>query len=214
MTVRQTKYMTQVSNFNVEDTLQNDTLQVDTLRHQIWQQLQRASVDKHHEWRSPVLVTNGIDNDQVSAPNIWPDARTVILRAVDLNSNTLTFYTDSRSPKVSQLLSHPNALLVFWSKRLNWQLRVKVNISVVTHGELHQKTWIIVKQSASAKDYLSLTAPGELLTDNVKKSEPQQVVPHFAILIAQVINIDWLALSRSGHQRANINSNSFNFIVP
>ena len=131
-----------------------DNLQEDTIRKQIWQQLQRASVDKHHEWRSPVLVTNGLNNDQVSAPNNWPDARTVILRAVDLNLNMLTFYTDSRSPKVLQLLTNPNALLVFWSKRLNWQLRIKVSISVITDGELHQKTWGIVKQSASAKAVL------------------------------------------------------------
>ena len=188
-----------------------DNLQEDTLRKQIWQQLQRASVDKHHEWRSPVLVTNGLSRFEDDAPNNWPDARTVILRAVDLNSNMLTFYTDSRSPKVSQLLTNPNALLVFWSKRLNWQLRIKVSISVITDGELHQKTWAIVKQSASAKDYLSLIAPGELLTNN---NEPQQVTAHFAVLIAQAVSIDWLELNRNGHQRASITSNSFNYTAP
>ena len=150
----------QVSTSDFENSLQEDAL-----RKQIWQQLQRASVDKHHEWRSPVLVTNGLNTLENGAPNNWPDARTVILRAVDLNSNKLTFYTDSRSPKVLQLLTNPNALLVFWSKRLNWQLRIKVSISVITDGELHQKTWAIVKQSASAKDYLSLIVPGELLTN-------------------------------------------------
>ena len=185
-----------------------DSLQEDSLRKQIWQQLQRASVDKHHEWRSPVLVTNSLD----SSLNNWPDARTVILRAVDLNSNKLTFYTDSRSPKVVQLLTNPNALLVFWSKRLNWQLRIKVSISVITDGELHQKTWAIVKQSASAKDYLSSAAPGELLTNN--NNQPQLATPHFAMLAAQVINIDWLALNRDGHQRASITSNSFNYTAP
>ena len=184
-----------------------DSLQEDSLRKQIWQQLQRASVDKHHEWRSPFLVTNSLD----SSLNNWPDARTVILRAVDLNSNKLTFYTDSRSPKVLQLLTNPNALLVFWSKRLNWQLRIKVSISVITDGELHQKTWAIVKQSASAKDYLSLIAPGELLTNN---NEPQQVTAHFAVLIAQAVSIDWLELNRNGHQRASITSNSFNYTAP
>ena len=184
----------------------------DTLRKQIWQQLQRASVDKHHEWRSPVLVTNGLSRVEDDAPNNWPDARTVILREVDLNSNKLTFYTDSRSPKVLQLLTNQNALLVFWSKRLNWQLRIKVSISVITDGELHQKTWVIVKQSASAKDYLSSAAPGELLTNN--NNQPQLATTHFAMLVAQVINIDWLALNRNGHQRANITCNSFNYTVP
>ena len=177
------------------------------IQHEIWQQLLRASLDKHHEWRSPVLVTCGKDN--------WPEARTVILRAVNLITKELTFYTDSRSPKVAQLLQNPKAMLVFWSKRLNWQLRIKVNIAIKTEGELVQNTWAKVKQSPSAGDYLSAQAPGEILTNSQDSTnQTLQNHSHFAILIANVINIDWLALNRNGHQRANIDADGFNYLVP
>jgi pyridoxamine 5'-phosphate oxidase len=180
--------------------------------HEIWQQLQRASVDKHHEWRSPVLVTNGLDE--------CPDARTVILRNVNIDAKKLTFYTDSRSPKVAQLLANPNALLVFWSKRLNWQLRIRVTICVETDGELAKNTWQKVKQSPTAKDYLSTEAPGSLLQNmpnvdvGVESLANSQNQSYFAMLTAQVQSIDWLALNRAGHQRATINNMGFCYTVP
>lgn len=173
----------------------------------IWQQLQRASVDKHHEWRSPVLVTNGLDG--------WPDARTIILRNVNLETKILTFYTDSRSPKLVQLYANTNAMLVFWSKRLNWQCRIKVAITIKTDGELLQKTWAKVKQSPSAGDYLSVLAPGESLNKISDNAEQINLSKHyFATINAHVISIDWLALSRNGHQRATIIGNSVTPIAP
>lgn len=175
------------------------------LEQEIWQQLQRASVDKHHEWRSPVLVTCGADN--------WPDARTVILRAAQLDAKILTFYTDSRSPKVTQMTKNPQAMLVFWSKRLNWQLRVKANVSIKTTGEEVQKIWAKVKQSPSANDYLSAQIPGELLQAEHAETL-SSVTPHFALLQASVQTIDWLALSRSGHQRAKIDCTGLHWLVP
>jgi pyridoxamine 5'-phosphate oxidase len=176
----------------------------DNLEKDIWLQLQRASVDKHHEWRCPVLITNGLD--------AFPDGRTVILRAVDIANMQLHFYTDSRSPKITQLLANPHALLVFWSKRLNWQLRVKVEMQVITAGELLQATWQQVKQSPSANDYLGIAMPGTPLN---ALSQIKQPYPHyFCMLNAQVISIDWLALNRSGHQRATIDASGVILTTP
>ena len=87
------------------------------IRHRIWMELGRATQDRHHAWRTPVLATTGEDG--------LPHARTVVLREADANTAHLRFYTDGRSAKVSQLSYRPDALLVFWSKRLNWQLRVR-----------------------------------------------------------------------------------------
>ena len=179
----------------------------------IWQQLLRASADKHHEWRSPILVTNGlkIEHDEF----LYPEARTIILRKVDVDTKTLTFYTDSRSPKVTQITANPHALLVFWSKRLNWQLRVKVAINVDIDSELNKLTWQKVKQSPSATDYLSANAPGEKLeTLNVKTQLIQNQTAYFAMLVTKVESIDWLALSRNGHQRAQIDAHGVTYLTP
>ena len=173
------------------------------LAQDIWAQLQRASVDKHHEWRSPVLVTNGQTG--------WPDARTVILRSVNLSAKQLVFYTDSRSPKVAQLHAIPNAMIVFWSKRLNWQLRVKATVAIKIDDAETDNIWQKVKQSPSAGDYLSALAPGELLTETATTTNNQA---HFAVLIATVIEMDWLALSRDGHQRARIVDSKVSFLQP
>mgnify|MGYP006196394707 CR=1 FL=1 len=96
------------------------------IRPQIWKELGRASQDRHHEWRTPVLAS--------ADPDGLPDARTVVLRQVDALAGQLTFYTDSRSPKVAQLQTQAAAMLVFWSARLSWQLRVRVACTAITSG--------------------------------------------------------------------------------
>lgn len=179
----------------------------------IWQQLLRASADKHHEWRSPILVTNGlkIEHDEFT----YPEARTIILRKVDVDTKTLTFYTDSRSPKVEQITANPHATLVFWSKRLNWQLRVKVTVSVDTDSDMNKQTWQKIKQSPSAIDYLSTNAPGEKRENlNVNSQQIHNQTAYFAMLITKVVSIDWLALNRSGHQRAKINALGVTYLTP
>ena len=179
----------------------------------IWQQLLRASVDKHHEWRSPILVTNGLKTEHDESAH--PEARTIILRSVNVETKTLTFYTDSRSPKVAQITANPHAILVFWSKRLNWQLRVKVIISVDMDSELNKLTWQKVKQSPSAADYLSANAPGKKLeTLNVNAQLKHNQTAYFAMLITKVVSIDWLALSRNGHQRTQIDALGVTYLTP
>lgn len=180
-------------------------MQINHLEEKIWQQLLRASVDKHHEWRSPVLVTCGADN--------WPDARVVILRTAEIDTKILTFYTDSRSPKVTQIAINPQTMLIFWSKRLNWQLRVKANITIKTSGEDVQKVWHKVKQNPSANDYLSTQTPGETMKTEYADFL-YSATPHFAILQASVQAIDWLELNRNGHQRAKIDSTGLHLLVP
>lgn len=206
----------------MQNHVEQNQLNQNQLKADIWQQMLRASVDKHHEWRSPVLVTNGLvtnglitDNNQLLKNN-FPEARTVILRKVAIDTKTLTFYTDSRSPKVAQIAANPNCTLVFWSKRLSQQLRVKVKISVDTDSELNKKTWQVVKQSPSAGDYLSLLAPGKPLpgASASKENTNQLTSPYFALLIANVVEIDWLALNRDGHQRAKIDASGITYLTP
>jgi len=63
----------------------------------LWQELARATHDKQHEWHTPVLATT----DGTVA-----DARTVVLREVDLEARQLVCYSDSRAPKAT-LKKHP-----------------------------------------------------------------------------------------------------------
>jgi len=179
------------------------------IRPQIWKELGRASLDRHHEWRTPVLASADADG--------LPDARTVVLRQVNAGAGLLTFYTDSRSPKVAQLQAQAQAMLVFWSARLSWQLRVRVACSVITSGPEVEALWQGVSQSAAAGDYLSPLPPGALLppgsgmADVANASAPTH---SFALLRAQVLQMDWLELSRDGHRRAQLSANTWVWLTP
>ena len=180
------------------------------IRPQIWKELGRASQDRHHEWRTPVLAS--VDPDGL------PNARTVLLRQVDALAGQLTFYTDSRSPKVAQLQTQASAMLVFWSARLSWQLRVRVACSVITAGPEVEAIWQGVKQSAAASDYLSPEPPGAVLPQGGSAEAVtvnSGVTAHsFAILRAQVLQMDWLELSHEGHRRAQLSANTWAWLMP
>jgi len=176
------------------------------IRQQIWKELGRASVDRHHAWRTPVLATVGCDG--------LPNARTVVLRKVDANHQTLCIYTDARSVKVSELAKEPKAVFAFWSARLNWQLRVRVAISVITDGSDLQVLWQRVQQSASAADYMAAVAPGTARPEAHSSAYTASRAHHFALLSARVLEMDWLELGRGGHRRARLNAETWQWLTP
>ena len=182
----------------------------DEIRHQIWKELSRATSDRHHAWRTPVLATANSDYSV--------NARTVVLRNANQLEGQLQIFTDARSPKVAEITGASNAVFVFWSSRLSWQLRVRVIISLITTGPTVDALWQRVKQSASAGDYLTLTPPGSLLNSDASISPKSTDIAlgesHFAILNAQVIEMDWLELSSAGHRRAKITTDTWEWLTP
>jgi general stress protein 26 len=176
------------------------------IRQQIWKELGRASQDRHHAWRTPVLAT--------TAENGLVNARTVVLREVDASLGRLVIFTDQRSPKVSEISSQQAALFVFWSSRLIWQLRVRVNMSVSTSGAEVEALWQRVSQSASANDYMGRAAPGAAWREPVTPHEVPAQNTYFAVLSAQVTEMDWLELGREGHRRARILTDAWEWLTP
>ncbi len=168
------------------------------LGERLWRELGRAAQDRHHEWRQPVLAT--------LCPDEGPQARTVVLREVDVSSRMLLIYTDARSPKVAQLQADPRASLVCWSRATGWQLRLAGRIEVRADGLDVTSRWALMRHTRSAQDYLSPRPPGAV----VDAAERAQVTPittvapraHFAVLRFQVERMDWLALGPGGHRRA------------
>ena len=180
------------------------------IRLRIWQELVRATHDRHHEWRTLVLASAHLSG----APN----ARTVVLREADANLGQLRMYTDSRSDKVAELTDQPNALLLFWSKRLSWQLRVRVSAMVYVTGPQVDSAWERVRQSAAAGDYLSPFPPGSALlsapASAATHSQASIERHHLAVVEARVEAIDWLELGRGGHRRAQLGTDIWEWLVP
>lgn len=181
----------------------------------LWRELAGAAQDRAHEWRQPVLAT--------VCPEFGPQARTVVLREVDVASRTLLLYTDARSPKVAQLHSDPRAQLLCWSRALGWQLRLGGRILVSTEGLDVTSRWALLRHTRAAQDYLSLQGPGQPCDGidakvdgdvggegegegegeaeaRLDRSRGQRA--HFAVLRLRVERMDWLALDPQGHRRA------------
>lgn len=156
----------------------------------LWREIAAAPADKHHPWRTAVLATT--DGD-------LGDARMVVLRAVDAAKRRVTIYTDIRAGKVAQLTAHPVGTLVLWSPALCWQLRLRVQLQAHGDGLEVSSHWARLKLSPAADDYLSALAPGSAL-DSALGARAERA--HFAVIVAEVLAVDWLELHAQGHRRA------------
>ena len=159
---------------------------------EIWAELVRCCADKLHPWRTPVLAT--ISGDTA-------DARTVVLREVDVRQRQLLIYSDERAGKVVQLLKHSSGTLVMWSPELGWQLRCRVRLSLEMSGLAASSRWARIKLSPAAQDYLSPLAPGTPLPAQAP-SHGAAEREYFSVICAEVTSIDWLELHADGHRRA------------
>ena len=178
----------------------------------VWQQLELAANDKQHDWRHPVLAT--VDDGMA-------DARTVILREVDVHQKQLMTFSDDRAAKVKQLLHRPRATMVMWSPALNWQLRCRVLLSLEMTGLAATSRWARIKLTPAAQDYLARLPPGAPRntpdddTDDGAVPAPGTLKrEYFSVINAQVLAIDWLELHRDGHRRALFDDRGARWLQP
>ena len=169
----------------------------------LWQQLQQAAAEHEHPWRLVTLAT--FDGHR-------PQARSVILREVDIAARELSFFTDARSPKVAQMRAQPLGSVLCWSAPLGWQLRLEVNLQVSTEGAEVAARWARLKSSPSAHDYLSPLPPASPVADRYAPGPAAR--HHFAVVHAQVQAIDWLELHAEGHRRARFDKAGARWLQP
>ena len=169
----------------------------------LWQELQAAAVQTGHEWRTMTLAT--VQDDEAQA-------RTIVLREVDIATRELTFFTDARSAKVAQMRQRPIGAMLCWSSRLSWQLRLRVALEVQTAGLKVSSRWARLKLTPAAQDYLSPLPPGSPVTEPY---EPERASRnHFAVVSARVLSVDWLELHADGHRRAFFDADGARWLQP
>ena len=169
----------------------------------IWQELQQAAQQPGHEWRHMTLATV---EDQVA------QARTVVLREVDISAGELMFFTHARSAKVRQMTANPQGTLLCWSTQIGWQLRLHVTLEVETGGLKVSSRWARLKLTPAAQDYLSPLPPGSPVT---ARYEPERASrDHFAVVTASVRSTDWLELHADGHRRACFDADGAQWLQP
>ena len=66
-----------MNNFEIPD---------DQLIHRLWQELSRAPHDRHHEWRTPTLATQGLGNNGPQARTVGCSGKRMRLRITCVSS--------------------------------------------------------------------------------------------------------------------------------
>ena len=174
------------------------------LRRACWDELDRATREREHGWRTVALAT--VDSQGCA------DARSVILREVDATARCLRFYTDARSRKVAQIQAQPLGTLLAWCPRLSWQLRLRVRLRVDTGEQAVRPRWARLRLTPGAQDYVSPLAPGSPLGDG--GPAVNEAASHFALVHADVLAMDWLELHADGHRRALFDTDGERWVQP
>lgn len=87
-------------------------------------------------------------------------------------------------------------------------------MTVLTKGPYVENLWERVKQSASARDYMSASSPGSPLNDSSSQKMKDNDSNFFAVLQGHVLEVDWLELSKKGHRRAKFIGSSSEWMTP
>lgn len=167
-----------------------------------WREIERAARERGHAWRVMALATVGAAG---------AEARCVVLREARTTARELLFYCDDRSAKVEQLRAQPAGTLLLWSAPLGWQLRLRVQLSVLDDGLEVSSRWARLKLTPGAQDYLSPMAPGMPVGT---PGQARGARAFFAVVKAEVKAMDWLELHEQGHRRALFDADGARWLQP
>lgn len=158
----------------------------------IWQQLRRGKSDRKHPFRFGTFVTM---NDS------FPNPRTVVVRKVEQTTAEIWLYTDIRTPKIEEIRKYSKVSWHFYHPKQQIQLRI-YGITTILHNEaITNEIWQNLPDYGKS-DYLTRQAPGSLKVSDSKRLLSVNNSDNFCVVVTKIQKIDWLQLSRNGHQRA------------
>ena len=159
-----------------------------------WHRLVRGVHDRHAPARHPTLAT--------VSPEGWPQARTVVMRAVDRSKRRLEIHTNLHSPKIADLTTTPVAALHIWDSGSRLQIRLQAEVEIV-HGDQVASTWSAVPER-SRTAYSRNPIPGQPIAEALAyELRPDPAA--FAVLYLKVGVMDLLHLGHE-HRRAQFTS--------
>ena len=130
-----------------------------------------------------------------SSYSSFPNQRMVVLRGFE--DNKIIIYTDSRSKKVKQFSTNPNASLLLFDNNSMEQVILKGTLDVKKNNL--ENIWATVPEFAY-KDYTSVFAPGEPIDyEKIKYSNTEH---HFCVLQLTFTEIDYLKIDKPYNSRA------------
>ena len=161
-----------------------------------WEQLKLAVKDPKHNYHLFALST--IDTN---SPNI----RTVVLRNVNENEHLISFHTDIRSPKFTQITKNQNVSGLFYDIQSRTQIRMIGTASVCDDEKILRSLWD--KLSKDSKEcYMGEVAPsdplsGKTIINKIKESKPDDGYNNFTRVTIYISKMEVLLLHHLGHRR-------------
>ncbi len=170
----------------------------------ILSELTRATVDKRHPFRYPVLGT--VSNSVSSS------LRIVVLRKLYGNEAKLFFHTDLRSKKVSEIREKNQTSFLFYHPKKQLQLIIKATAIVHYKNDVSLRFW---KSSSanSVKGYTGKKTPGTFSSEYNPNLQPvffenvenlslvEKGYENFVLIENNIVSIEALQLRRNGHIR-------------
>jgi len=180
--------------------------------------LENGANERDHDFHIMTFCTIG---------KVGVEARSVVLRNFDKEKNIIRFHTDYRSPKLNDIKNNPNTVCLVYSYKLKTQLRIKTHSSVHYKDSIWNTAWDSTGLS-SRKCYLTKYDPSRNIdekddglpfelkgkTPSLKQSEEGK--KNFCVVDNKILEVDYLYLKSSGHERMQLdfNSNKFSWMAP
>ena len=158
----------------------------------VWAMLAAAVDDPSSSLRTPVVATV---HDGAA------DGRVMVVRAVDRDRATLTFFTDSRAAKVAAVTAAPQVAVIAYDPGARLQFRLCGVAEIAVAGAAVESAWATVPGHAR-RAYRTLAAPGTPSPGPTATLVEDDGRASFAVLTVTVDSIDWLDLASPGHRRA------------
>ena len=138
-------------------------------------------------------------------PQNTPDVRRMVLRGVDKSPLTLRFHTDKRSGKAHQIQQNSSGFCEIYDSDCKIQLRLSCRLTLLHDGETVERAWSATRPMSRACYQIEtgpgteIPAPGTAVYDT---GRPDEGRANFAVLMAEVLRMEWLYLAARGHARA------------
>ncbi len=189
----------------VNEVLINDIgYNLDELERDCWVRLQNGALKSKDPFHTPSVATFDSEGVQI---------RTVVLRKVIPTEKQLSFHTDTRSRKWTQLQTNPTVSALFYSPAARIQIRINGIASLQFNNPTTAEAWQNTTLS-SRRCYLVQPAPSSYtdfptsgMSEKVEQEkfsleESEIGYQNFGIVSIHVESIDWLFLHHAGHRRA------------
>jgi pyridoxamine 5'-phosphate oxidase len=159
-----------------------------------WQLWGRGTVDRHSGFHAPVVTSVDADGN--------PQARTMILRAVDREARTMRFHTDVRSAKMLHWKFKSRVCILGYDASKKIQLRVDGHVVLHMTDAVADDAWKNSRPESLAA-YGVAIAPGSVVdTPGSAPQSDEDGRENFAVVMVEVDSLEWIYLNAEGNRRA------------